>query len=149
MVDFHNPIAIACDHAGFCLKEYIKKILPDDGFIFNDFGTFSMESMDYPDTVHPLAKAIEDKKFNGGIIICGSANGVAMVANKYRDVRAAVCWNDEITKLSRQHNNANVIALPARFLSLDESVKFVRTFFNTGFEGGRHERRVMKISEVL
>ena len=149
MVDFYNPIAIASDHAGFCLKEYIKEKLLDEGFIFNDFGTFSKESMDYPDTVHPLAKAIQDKKFSGGIIICGSGNGVAMVANKYRDIRAAVCWNEEITRLSRQHNNANVIALPARFLAQEEAEKLVKTFFTTGFEGGRHERRMIKISEVL
>jgi ribose 5-phosphate isomerase B len=149
MVDFYNPIAIASDHAGFCLKEYIKEKLLDEGFIFYDFGTFSQESVDYPDTVHPLAKAIDEKEFSGGIIICGSGNGVAMVANKYRNIRAAVCWNEEITRLSRQHNNANIIALPARFLPQEEAVKFVTIFFTTGFEGGRHERRVMKISGVL
>lgn len=149
MVDFYNPIAIATDHAGFCMKEYLKEKLLEEGFLFNDFGTFSRESIDYPDMVHPLAKAVDDKKVSGGIIICGSGNGVAMVANKYRNNRAAVCWNEDITRLSRQHNNANILALPARFLSQEEAVILVRTFFNTAFEGGRHERRVKKISEVL
>ena len=149
MVDFTNPIAIASDHAGYCLKEYVKEKLQNEGFIFNDFGTFSQESCDYPDMVHPLARAIDEDKFSGGIIICGSANGMAMVANKYRNVRAAVCWNEEITRLSRQHNKANVIALPARFLQQEEALNLVRLFFNTGFEGGRHERRVTKISEGL
>jgi ribose 5-phosphate isomerase B len=149
MVDFSNPFAIASDHAGYCLKEYLKEKLQADGMVFNDFGTFSEESMDYPDTIHPLAKAMEEKKFNGGVIICGSGNGVAMVANKYRNVRAAVCWNEEITQLSRQHNNANIIALPARFLKQEEALKMVRIFFTTAFEGGRHERRVNKISEPV
>jgi ribose 5-phosphate isomerase B len=149
MVDFYNPIAIASDHAGYCLKEYLKEKLLDDGLVFNDFGAFSQESTDYPDMVHPLAKAVDENKFSGGIIICGSANGVAMVANKYRNVRAAVCWNEEITQLSRQHNKANIIALPARYLKKEEALKMVRVFFSTGFEGGRHERRVNKISEVL
>jgi ribose 5-phosphate isomerase B len=149
MVDFYNPIAIASDHAGYCLKEYIKEKLLSEGFIFNDFGTFSQESADYPDLVHPLARAVEEKKFSGGIIICGSGNGVAMVANKYPGIRAAVCWNEEITKLSRQHNKANIIALPARFISQEEALQLVRIFFTTMFEGGRHERRVNKISGVL
>jgi ribose 5-phosphate isomerase B len=149
MVDFHNPIAIGCDHAGYCLKEYIMEKMMADGLLFDDYGAFSEESTDYPDMIHPLGKALDEGKFSGGIIICGSANGVAMVANKYRNVRAAVCWNEEITKLSRQHNNANIIALPARFISREEAVILVRLFFNTAFEGGRHERRVKKISEVL
>jgi ribose 5-phosphate isomerase B len=149
MVDFYNPIAIAGDHAGFSLKEYLKEKLSDEGFIFNDFGPFSEERTDYPDTVHPLAKALQEKQFSGGIIMCGSGNGVAMVANKYKDIRAAVCWNEEITRLSRLHNNANIIALPARFLSKVEALTLVRIFFTTGFEGGRHENRVLKISEVL
>jgi ribose 5-phosphate isomerase B len=149
MVDFNNPIAIASDHAGYGYKEFLKERLSVEGFVFNDFGTFSLESVDYPDFIHPLAKAIQDGKLSGGIIICGSGNGAAMVANRYPDVRAAICWNEEITKLARQHNNANVISIPARFVSEEEALTFSRIFFTTGFEGGRHERRVEKISRNL
>jgi ribose 5-phosphate isomerase B len=149
MVDFHNPIAIAADHAGYCMKEYIRERLSPEGYEFYDFGTFSQDSVDYPDFIHPLAKAVEDGKYDAGIIVCGSGNGVAIVANKYPDIRAAVCWNEEIAKLSRRHNNANVISLPARFISLQDSLQLVRIFFTTGFEGGRHEVRVAKINQLL
>jgi ribose 5-phosphate isomerase B len=149
MVDFNNPVAIAADHAGFALKEFLKEKLSAEGFVFKDFGTYSTVSMDYPDVIHPLARAIEDKELSGGIIICGSGNGAAMVANKYKDVRAALCWNEEVTKLARQHNNANVISIPARFVSQENALNFVRVFFTTGFEGGRHQVRVNKISGSL
>ena len=141
-----KEIAIASDHAGFLLKEKIKNILQEEGIYFRDFGTRTEESVDYPDFIHPLARAMNEGKFSFGVILCGSGNGVAMVANKYPCVRAAVCWNEETTRLSRQHNNANVIAVPARFVSGDEAVHFVRIFLNTAFEGGRHERRVKKIT---
>jgi ribose 5-phosphate isomerase B len=142
-------IAIGSDHAGFCLKEIIKTSLEKEGFKFRDYGTGSEDSVDYPDFIHPLAKSVNDGKLEFGIIICGSGNGVAMVANKYLRVRAAVCWNEEITKLARLHNDANIIALPARFLGDEEAIKFVRLFLDTSFEGGRHETRVKKISAII
>jgi ribose 5-phosphate isomerase B len=144
-LDLSNVIVIGCDHAGFLLKEYLKTELTASGFEFHDFGTFSEESADYPDYIHPLAKAINSGEFEKGIIICGSANGVSIVANKYPNVRAAVCWNEEVVKLARLHNDANIIALPARFITKEEALGFVRLFFSTRFEGGRHQRRVDKI----
>jgi ribose 5-phosphate isomerase B len=149
MVDYYEQIAIGCDHAGFLVKEYIKQKLEKSGFVFHDFGSFSENSMDYPDTAHPLAKAVQSGDHKFGILICGSGNGVAIVANKYKGIRAAICWNEEITGLSRRHNDANVIVLPARFISVEEAVKFVLLFLSTSFEGGRHQRRVEKISDVL
>ena len=143
-----NIIAIGCDHAGYCLKEFVMTELTKDRYRFHDFGTHSEESVDYPDIVHPLAKAVNEGEFERGIIICGSGNGVSMVANKYAKVRAAVCWNEEITRLSRLHNNANIIALPARFITEEEAIRLIKVFLTTGFEGGRHERRVRKISET-
>ena len=149
MVDSFAQIAIGCDHAGFEVKEHIKLTFEQSGHTFHDFGTFSGESMDYPDAAHPLAKAVQSGKYKYGILICGSGNGVAIVANKYRKIRAAICWNEEITRLARLHNDANIIVLPARFISLEESVRFVSLFMDTGFEGGRHQRRVDKITELL
>jgi len=143
-----NIIAIGSDHAGYCLKEFVMTELAKDRYRFHDFGTHSEESVDYPDIVHPLAKAVNEGEFERGIIICGSGNGVSMVANKYAKVRAAVCWNEEITRLSRLHNNANIIALPARFITEEEAIRLIKVFLTTGFEGGRHERRVRKISET-
>jgi ribose 5-phosphate isomerase B len=145
MFDFNQDIPIGGDHAGFCLKAYLIKNLSSAGYRFKDFGTFSEESVDYPDFVHPIAKAVNDGIYQRGIIICGSGNGVSMVANKYPLVRSAICWTDEITRLSRLHNNANIIALPARFISPEEALSMVKIFFTTEFEGGRHERRVQKI----
>ena len=145
MFDFSQDIPIGCDHAGFRLKEYLMKNLLSEGYRFRDFGTFSEESVDYPDFVHPLAKAINEGIYTRGIIICGSGNGASIVANKYQLVRSAICWTDEIARLSRLHNDANVIALPARFISPEEAMKLVKIFFTTDFEGGRHERRVQKI----
>lgn len=145
MFDFKGTIAIACDHAGFDLKDFLLLTLEKEGFTFEDFGTFSKEGVDYPDVIHPLAKAVDEGKFSMAVIICGSGNGVAITANKYRNVRAAICWNEEIARLARQHNDANVISLPARFISMEEASNFVRIFMSTEFEGGRHQRRVDKI----
>lgn len=141
-------IPIACDHAGFELKEKIKlEFYTVMNFV--DFGTHSDESVDYPDMIHPLAKAINDEEYIMGIIICGSGNGVAITANRYKNVRAAICWTPEIASLARKHNNANILSLPARFISEKEAFEIIRVFFNTEFEGGRHQRRVEKISETL
>ncbi|MFZ4522298.1 MAG: ribose 5-phosphate isomerase B [Bacteroidales bacterium] len=149
MVDSFKQIAIGCDHAGFDVKEYIKMSLEKFGHTFHDFGAFSDSSMDYPDTAHPLAKAVQSGEYEYGILICGSGNGVAIVANKYTGIRAAICWNEEITRLARQHNNANIIVLPARFITHEEAVEFVQLFLATRFEGGRHQVRVDKISNIL
>ena len=149
MGDITDIIAIATDHAGFLMKEFLKMKLGSKGYSFEDYGASSEEAVDYPDMIHPLARDINNGTFKKGIIICGSGNGVAMVANKYKNVRAAICWNKEIVKLSRQHNDANVIVLPARFISFEEALQFVDIFFTTGFEGGRHQRRVEKIASNL
>jgi ribose 5-phosphate isomerase B len=142
-------IAIGNDHAGFKTKEYIKQHLNIMGYSFQDFGTFSEESMDYPDVAHPLAIAVQDGAFKFGILVCGSGNGMAIVANKYPAVRAALCWNETITQLARQHNDANILALPARFISPDEAVKLSILFITTDFEGGRHQGRKEKITKNL
>ena len=138
-------IAISSDHAGFFLKEKLKSYLTSEEYIIKDFGTYSKESVDYPDYFHPLARAMEVKEFDFGIAICGSGNGANMTLNKYQGIRSALCWNAEITRLARAHNNANVCALPGRFIDLEQAIVFVRTFLNTTFDGGRHERRVKKI----
>lgn len=137
-------IAIGSDHAGYALKEEIKKTL-DDRFEIEDFGTHSEDSCDYPDIAHPLAKSIIEGKNSLGIAICGSGNGINMTLNKYPEIRSALCWNEELAKLSREHNNANILALPSRFIGVDEAKKCVNVFLSTSFEGGRHERRVDKI----
>lgn len=142
-----KKIAIGCDHAGFPYKDAIIKHLQTQGFELADFGTYSIESVDYPDYVHPLATSIEEQKNDIGILLCGSANGVAITANKHKNIRAAIVWEKEIALLARKHNNANVICLPARFISLEEALTFIDLFLNTEFEGGRHQRRVEKISE--
>jgi ribose 5-phosphate isomerase B len=146
MAEKSEIIAIGCDHAGYRLKEYLKNKISEWGFEIADFGTFSEESVDYPDMIHPLAKAVDSGGRKWGIILCGSGNGVSMVANKYPGVRAALCWNREIALLARQHNNANILALPARFISDEEAEQTVKAFLETPFEGGRHERRVKKIA---
>jgi len=148
MDDKPGIIAIASDHAGYCMKESVKKKLIEWGFKVEDFGTTSEESVDYPDMIHPLARAVNDGTFTKAIILCGSGNGVSMVANKYPYVRGALCWRPEIVQLARQHNDANILALPARFISEESAEEFVQLFLNTGFEGGRHERRVNKIPPV-
>jgi ribose 5-phosphate isomerase B len=149
MVDSFGQIAIGCDHAGFELKEQIRQKLTGSGYTVVDFGTFSEISMDYPDVAHPLAKAVESGEYKSGILICGSGNGVAIVANKYTGIRAAICWNEEITRLARLHNDANILVLPARFISSGEALSFVMLFLTTAFEGGRHQKRVEKIAEKL
>jgi ribose 5-phosphate isomerase B len=145
MFDFSQDIPIGCDHAGFSLKAYLMPTLSSEGYRFRDYGTFSDESVDYPDFIHPLANDINEGLYQRGIIICGSGNGVSIVANKYPQIRSAICWTNSIARLSRLHNDANIIALPARFISPEEALNMVKIFFNTDFEGGRHERRVSKI----
>tara|TARA_B100001758_G_scaffold235614_1_gene235885 strand:+ start:1301 stop:1726 length:426 start_codon:yes stop_codon:yes gene_type:complete len=140
-----KEIAIGCDHAGYSLKEEIVKELKDKGYLVNDFGCYSEESVDYPDFGHQVAKEVEKSLDRKGVVICGSGNGINMSVNKHENVRGALCWNEEIAKLARQHNNANILALPARYLSTSEAQKILETFLNTEFEGGRHERRVNKI----
>jgi ribose 5-phosphate isomerase B len=139
-------IAIGGDHAGLEYKERLKVWLEKNGYTVKDFGAHSTESADYPDFAHPVANAVESKESDLGILICGSANGVAIVANKHQGIRAAICWNEELASLSRQHNNANVVCLPARFVSYELAEKIADRFLHENFEGGRHERRVAKIS---
>lgn len=139
-------IAIGNDHAGPEYKQAILKFLADKGIEVINYGTDSTDSVDYPDFVHPVAEDVENKKVDFGIIICGSGNGVAMTANKHQKVRAALCWTKEISALARQHNNANIISIPARFTSVVQAIEMVDTFLNTAFEGGRHQNRVDKIS---
>ena len=140
-----KKIAIASDHAGFEYKEIIKKHL-EGKFEVEDFGTFSLDSVDYPDFVHPAADSIEQGRNELGILICGSGEGVAITANKHQNIRCALCWIPELASLARQHNNANMIALPARFIASQLATDIVDTFLNTAFEGGRHQNRVEKIS---
>ena len=139
-------IAIGCDHAGFPYKKAIVDFLDDKDIKVLDHGTNSLDSVDYPDFVHPVANDVEANTAQLGIVICGSGNGVAITANKHADIRAALCWNTELAALSRQHNNANVIAIPARFISEEVAVEMVKIFIKTEFEGGRHARRVGKIA---
>jgi len=141
-----QTISIGCDHAGVAHREAIINHLTSKGYEVIDYGTKSADSVDYPDYAHPVATDVETKKSSFGILICGSANGVCMTANKHKDIRAALCWKDEIASLARQHNNANIICLPARYITLAEAILFADTFLNTDFEGGRHQNRVEKIS---
>lgn len=145
MFDKKKKIPIASDHAGFQMKEYLKEQLEKEGYEVDDHGTYSSDSMDYPDVIHPLARAINEGRYEMGIIMCGSGQGANMTANKYPRVRSALCWNEIQAKLSRQHNNANIVAIPARFMERSEAIKVIRVFLSTDFEGGRHERRVNKI----
>lgn len=138
-------IAIACDHAGYDLKEVVKQHLEAIGYSVQDYGTHSSESVDYPDYAHLLGQAINKGEYQRGIVICGSGNGVQMVVNKYPNVRCALCWTEEIAHLGRQHNDCNVVSLPARFIQQETAIKIVDEFLNTPFEGGRHQRRVEKI----
>jgi len=137
-------IAIGADHAGFAYKELLRDFLKD--FEVQDFGTYSPDSVDYPDFAHPVASAVENGEFHFGILICGSANGIAITANKHQGIRAAICWENEIASLVRQHNDANIICIPARFVSAEVAKEMVMTFMNTEFEGGRHAGRVDKIA---
>ncbi len=140
-----SRLAIGCDHAGFEYKEALKGLLVKKDYQVEDFGTFSKESVDYPDYVHPLAESIEAGKNDYGILICGSANGVAITANKHQHIRAAIAWQNEVASLARRHNDANILCLPARFITLEQVEQFVLTFLSTAFEGGRHTLRVKKI----
>ena len=139
-------IAIGADHAGFEYKDQLKKWLEKNGYQTKDFGTYNTESVDYPDFAHPVAEAVENKEFELGLLLCGSANGVAITANKHQGIRAALCWNEEVAELARQHNNANIVCIPARFVSYELAEKILDRFLHASFEGGRHERRVAKIS---
>lgn len=139
-------IAIGCDHAGFELKEVLKKHLEQKSYIVNDLGTYSSDRADYPDFGHLVATTVEKHEVEYGILMCGSGNGINMAANKHKGIRAALCWNVEIAKLARQHNNANILTLPARFIDPNEAKACVDVFLSTAFEGGRHLDRVNKIS---
>lgn len=138
-------IPIACDHAGYDTKVELIKYLREKGYEVIDFGTNSSESADYPEFGHKLGESIETGKYEKGISICGSGNGINMVTNKHKGVRAAICWNNEISELARRHNDANVCSIPARYVSVDEAIEITDVFLKTGFDGGRHERRRNKI----
>lgn len=139
-------IAICSDHAGFELKQLVIEHLKAGNVLqLKDFGTYTAESCDYADFAHPMASSIENAEFDYGISICGSGNGISMTVNKHQGIRAALCWNTEIVSLARLHNNANVLSLPARFVSVDEAMQMVDVFFATDFEGGRHQGRIDKI----
>ena len=144
--DLKKPIAIGSDHAGFDYKEDLISFLEGKGLPFTDFGTHSRESVDYADFAHPVAETVERGKAAFGILLCGSANGVAVTANKHQGIRAAVCWGEELAKLAREHNNANIICIPARFVREGDAEKMVSIFISTAFEGGRHATRVDKIA---
>lgn len=138
-------ISIGNDHAGTSYKKAIKKHLEEKGYTVTNYGTDADDSVDYPDFIHPVAKDVEDKAVDYGIIICGSGNGANMTANKHQGVRSALCWTKEIVALARQHNNANILSIPSRFVALPQAMEMVDTFLNTAFEGGRHENRINKI----
>lgn len=139
-------LALGGDHAGFDYKSRLSEALAAKGFTLKDFGAYSAESVDYPDFAHPVAVSVEGGDHDFGILICGSANGVAMAANKHQGIRAAICWTVEIARLARQHNDANIVCIPARFVSEEEMLAIVDAFLNTAFEGGRHAKRVGKIA---
>ena len=141
-----KKIGLACDHAGFEYKEKIKVLLEKKGYETVDFGCYSEESVDYPDFAHKLAKAIATNDCYLGIQFCGSGNGINMSANKHQEIRSALCWQADIAELARQHNNANICTMPARYISFNDVQKIAETFLNTEFEGGRHKRRVDKIT---
>lgn len=146
--NINKPIAIGSDHAGFDCKEDLISFLEAEKMEFKDFGTYSKDSVDYPDFAHPVALAVESGEMAFGILLCGSANGVAITANKHQGIRAAICWGEELAELARKHNNANIICIPARFLTDGQAEKILDVFMNTEFEGGRHEKRVEKIGSA-
>lgn len=139
-------IAMASDHAGYNLKQDVRAWLENHGAQVKDYGCYSTESCDYPDFAHPLAEAVEKGEQPLGIVICSTGNGICMTANKHQGIRAALCWDVPLAQLARQHNNANVLGMPANFISRDKALEIVEAFFATDFEGGRHERRVNKIA---
>jgi len=144
--DKNMPIAIGSDHAGFEYKEAVIAKLKEAGWQVSDKGTYSLDSVDYPDFAHPVAEDVEQHKATAGILICGSGNGVCITANKHAGIRAALCWTEELAALARLHNDANVLCIPARFVGLEIAQKMITTFLSTAFEGGRHEKRVKKIA---
>ncbi len=144
-----ETIPIASDHAGFELKSAVISYLQSKGYEVKDYGTYSAERADYPDYAHPLASAINKGLYKRGILICGSGNGVSMTANKYPNVRCALCWNEELAALARQHNDANIVSMPARFIPEELALRIVDTFLSSTFEGGRHTQRVKKINQLL
>ncbi|MBL4594905.1 MAG: ribose 5-phosphate isomerase B [Flavobacteriales bacterium] len=141
-----KKIAIGSDHAGFDLKEKVKEYLTNSGIKFEDFGPFSDDRADYPDYAHPVASSVENKNADLGILICGSGNGINMTANKHQEIRSALCWREDIAEMARLHNDANIIALPARYISEELALKCIDIFLKTEFEGGRHADRVKKIN---
>jgi len=149
MTDHNIVIPISSDHAGFLLKKYLLENFKLDGFVLKDFGTFSEASVDYPDFIHPVASDVNKSIFVKAVIICGSGQGANIIANKYLAVRSALCWDVEQAELSRRHNDANIIALPGRFIDFEIGLQAVYKFLTTGFEGGRHARRVEKIPKLL
>jgi len=140
-----KKISIASDHAGYELKEKLRKYLESKDYCVIDFGTYSSQSVDYTDFAHILADSVEKGESDLGITLCGSGNGISMTANKHAGIRSAICWNSEIARLAKSHNNANICALPARFLSFEQAIDVIDVFLRTEFEGGRHERRIKKI----
>ncbi len=144
--DIAKPIAIGCDHAGFEYKTALVKWLTDKGYQVKDFGTYSLDSVDYPDFAHPTALSVESGETAFGILLCGSGNGVAITANKHQHIRAGLSWENDVAKLIRQHNNANIICIPARFVALVLAEQMIDIFMTTPFEGGRHATRVNKIA---
>lgn len=144
-MEFIKKIAIGGDHAGFEYKTELIKFLTSEGYEVKDFGPYSNASCDYADFAHPLSSAVESKEYTFGILLCGSANGVAITANKHQGIRAGLAWNTEVSSLIRQHNDANVLCIPARFVTLEEAIEITKVFLSTEFEGGRHQLRVNKI----
>lgn len=144
--DFSKPVAVGCDHAGFEYKVELVKHLNKSGYQVADFGTYSVDSVDYPDFAHPTSASVENGEAAFGILICGSANGVCMTANKHKGIRAALCWQRDVAEITRKHNNANIICIPARFVSFFLCVEMVETFIKTAFEGGRHQERIQKMN---
>ncbi len=144
--DLSKPVAIGGDHAGYEVKEFLKSFLEGKGLSFEDFGAHTNDSVDYPDYAHPVALAVESGKYAFGVLLCGTSNGVAITANKHQHIRAAICWGEEIASLVRQHNDANILCIPARFVSEALAEKMLDIFITTPFEGGRHGRRVDKMA---
>ena len=145
MFDKTKTLALGCDQGGFLLKEFLKIKLAESGYSVRDFGTYSTDSIDYPDIAHPVATSVDKGQYSMAILVCGSGNGVCMTANKYAGIRAALCWNAEIALLARQHNDANILCLPGRFISEREGLNSALAFLTTDFEGGRHQIRIEKI----
>ncbi len=145
MFDKTKTLALGCDQGGYALKEYLKIKIAESGYSVRDFGSYTPDSIDYPDYAHPVAAAVNNGQYVAAILICGSGNGVCMTANKYSGIRAALCWNTELAKLARLHNDANILCLPGRFITENEALSAVMAFLTTDFEGGRHQARIEKI----